>query len=116
MVNTGVRAVHLVAGLVDELTRDCFRRSKCRRAQSQHSAATANPVHKVRIEAPPGSRPPYSLSVVPPSSFRAANPKLRLGVIENVAICPIAFNAFEELKAKLGWSRGRRPFIVDGDG
>lgn len=32
-----------------------------------------------------------------------------MGVIENVAICPIAFNAFEELKAKLGWSRGRRP-------
>jgi uncharacterized protein len=32
-----------------------------------------------------------------------------IGVIENVAICPIAFNAFEELKAKLGWSRGRRP-------
>ena len=32
-----------------------------------------------------------------------------MGVIENVAICPIAFNAFEELKAKLGWSRSRRP-------
>ena len=30
-----------------------------------------------------------------------------MGVIENVAICPIAFNAFEELKTKLGWSRGR---------
>ena len=28
-----------------------------------------------------------------------------IGVIENVAICPIAFNAFEELKAKLGWTR-----------
>jgi Fe-S-cluster containining protein len=28
-----------------------------------------------------------------------------IGVIENVAICPIAFNAFEELKAKLGWPR-----------
>ena len=27
-----------------------------------------------------------------------------MGVIDNVAICPIAFNAFEELKAKLGWS------------
>ena len=27
-----------------------------------------------------------------------------MGVIANVAICPIAFNAFEELKAKLGWS------------
>jgi hypothetical protein len=26
-------------------------------------------------------------------------------VIENVAICPIAFNAFEDLKAKLGWTR-----------
>ena len=32
-----------------------------------------------------------------------------MGVIENVAICPIAFNAFEELKAKLHWSRGPRP-------
>ena len=31
-----------------------------------------------------------------------------MGVIENVAICPIAFNAFEELKTKLGWSRGPR--------
>ena len=31
-----------------------------------------------------------------------------MGVIENVAICPIAFNAFEELKAKLGWPKGRR--------
>jgi Fe-S-cluster containining protein len=31
-----------------------------------------------------------------------------MGVIENVAICPIAFNAFEELKAKLKWSRSRR--------
>jgi Fe-S-cluster containining protein len=33
-----------------------------------------------------------------------------MGVIENVAICPIAFNAFEELKAKLRWSRGPRPW------
>src|SRR5882762_5195962 len=29
------------------------------------------------------------------------------GVIDNVAICPIAFNAFEELKTKLGWLQGR---------
>jgi len=29
-----------------------------------------------------------------------------MGVIENVAICPIAFNAYEELKAKLGWPKG----------
>jgi hypothetical protein len=29
-----------------------------------------------------------------------------MGVIDNVAICPIAFNAFEELKAALGWRRG----------
>ncbi len=28
-----------------------------------------------------------------------------MGVIDNVAICPIAFNALEELKTKLGWSR-----------
>jgi len=28
-----------------------------------------------------------------------------IGVIENVAVCPIAFNAFEELKVKLGWPR-----------
>jgi Fe-S-cluster containining protein len=28
-----------------------------------------------------------------------------MGVIENLAICPIAFNAFEELKAKLAWPR-----------
>jgi Fe-S-cluster containining protein len=28
-----------------------------------------------------------------------------IGVIDNVAICPIAFNAFEELKAKLAWPR-----------
>jgi len=28
-----------------------------------------------------------------------------MGVIDNVAICPIAFNAFEELKAELGWQR-----------
>ena len=31
-----------------------------------------------------------------------------MSVIDNVAICPIAFNAFEELKAKLGWGPGRR--------
>ena len=30
-----------------------------------------------------------------------------MGVIDNVAVCPIAFNAFEELKAKLAW---RRPY------
>jgi uncharacterized protein len=30
-----------------------------------------------------------------------------IGVIENVAICPIAFNSFEELKAQLGWRRRR---------
>ena len=28
-----------------------------------------------------------------------------ISVIENVAICPIAFNAFEDLKAQLGWTR-----------
>jgi Fe-S-cluster containining protein len=28
-----------------------------------------------------------------------------IGVIENVAICPIAFNVLEELKAKLAWPR-----------
>jgi Fe-S-cluster containining protein len=28
-----------------------------------------------------------------------------IGVIDNVAICPIAFNAFEEMKAKLEWTR-----------
>jgi len=28
-----------------------------------------------------------------------------IGVIENVAVCPIAFNAFEEPKAKLAWAR-----------
>ena len=28
-----------------------------------------------------------------------------IGVIGNIAICPIAFNAFEELKATLGWLR-----------
>jgi uncharacterized protein len=28
-----------------------------------------------------------------------------IGVIDNVAICPIAFNAFEELKVKLAWPR-----------
>ena len=32
-----------------------------------------------------------------------------MGVIDNVAICPIAFNAFEELKKKLRWSSGCRP-------
>ncbi len=32
-------------------------------------------------------------------------------VIANVAICPLAFNAFEELKAKLGW----RPTLCGGD-
>jgi uncharacterized protein len=31
-----------------------------------------------------------------------------MGVIDNVAICPIAFNAFEDLKRKLGWAAGRR--------
>ena len=30
-----------------------------------------------------------------------------MGVIDNVAICPIAFNAFEELETKLGWLQGR---------
>jgi uncharacterized protein len=28
-----------------------------------------------------------------------------IGVINNLPICPIAFNAFEELKAKLAWRR-----------
>ena len=28
-----------------------------------------------------------------------------IGVIDNVAICPSAFNAFEDLNAKLGWTR-----------
>src|SRR5260221_4330041 len=28
-----------------------------------------------------------------------------MGVIGNLAICPIAFNAFEELKGTLGWAR-----------
>ncbi len=28
-----------------------------------------------------------------------------IGVIDNVAVCPIAFNAFEELKATLAWPR-----------
>jgi hypothetical protein len=28
-----------------------------------------------------------------------------IGVIGNIAICPIAFNAFEELKGTLGWPR-----------
>ena len=27
-----------------------------------------------------------------------------MGVIDNLSICPIAFNSFEELKTKLGWS------------
>jgi len=31
-----------------------------------------------------------------------------MGVIENVAICPIAFNAYEELKTKLAWRKGQR--------
>src|SRR6267142_5288035 len=31
-----------------------------------------------------------------------------MGVIDNVAICPIAFNAYEELKTKLAWPKGRR--------
>ena len=31
-----------------------------------------------------------------------------MGVIDNVAVCPIAFNAYEELKTKLRWSQGRR--------
>ena len=31
-----------------------------------------------------------------------------MGVIDNVAICPIAFNAYEELKTKLVWPKGRR--------
>ena len=30
-----------------------------------------------------------------------------MGVVDNVAICPIAFNAYEELKTKLGWTKGR---------
>jgi Fe-S-cluster containining protein len=30
-----------------------------------------------------------------------------MGVIGNVAVCPIAFNAYEELKTKLRWSQGR---------
>lgn len=28
-----------------------------------------------------------------------------MGVIDSLSICPIAFNAFEELKTKLGWPR-----------
>jgi uncharacterized protein len=33
---------------------------------------------------------------------------LRLyGVLDNIRICPIAFNAFEELKAKVKWSKYR---------
>jgi len=31
-----------------------------------------------------------------------------IGVIDSVAICPIAFNTFEELKAKLAWLRPER--------
>jgi uncharacterized protein len=31
-----------------------------------------------------------------------------MGVIDNVAICPIAFNAYEELKTKLAGPKGRR--------
>jgi uncharacterized protein len=31
-----------------------------------------------------------------------------IGVIDNVAICPIAFNAFEELKGKLAWPPPQR--------
>ena len=31
-----------------------------------------------------------------------------MGVVDNVAVCPIAFNAYEELKTKLGWTKGRR--------
>jgi len=31
------------------------------------------------------------------SSFRL------YGVLDNIAICPIAFNSFEELKAKVKW-------------
>jgi hypothetical protein len=29
-----------------------------------------------------------------------------MGVIDNLAICPIAFNAYEELKTKLAWLKG----------
>jgi uncharacterized protein len=29
------------------------------------------------------------------------------GVLDNISICPIAFNAFEELKAKVKWSKYR---------
>jgi len=33
---------------------------------------------------------------------------LRLyGVLDNISVCPIAFNAFEELKAKVKWSKDR---------
>ncbi len=31
-----------------------------------------------------------------------------MGVIDNVAICPIAFNALEELKTRLRWLQSRR--------
>jgi hypothetical protein len=31
-----------------------------------------------------------------------------IGVIDSVAIGPIAFNAYEELKTKLAWPKGRR--------
>jgi len=31
-----------------------------------------------------------------------------MGVIDSGAICSIAFNAYEELKTKLAWPKGRR--------
>ena len=31
-----------------------------------------------------------------------------MGVMDNIGICPIAFNAYEELKTKLAWPKGRR--------
>jgi len=31
-----------------------------------------------------------------------------MGAIDNVTICPIAFNGYEELKTKLAWPKGRR--------
>jgi hypothetical protein len=30
------------------------------------------------------------------------------GVLDSIGICPIAFNAFEELKAKVKWSKSGR--------
>lgn len=44
-----------------------------------------------------------------------------IGVIDNLSICPIAFNAFEELKTKLGWpakgsTRRRFPAELGSDG